>query len=370
VSVFEPLAVPLSDQPPPVVIEEILVDNETVPSGGLLTIEPGKENFEIHYTGLSFIMSNQCKFEYKLEGYDNDWRDAGTRRTAYYSHVPPGNYTFIVRGANRDGIKNLEGARIPITVVPPYWQTWWFRTLSVCALIASILIFYIRRISALKRERVAQETFSRQLIESQESERKRLAAELHDSLAQSLLVIKNRALLAMRTINKETNTFEQLSEISTTTDQVIDEVAEISYNLRPYQLDNLGLGRAIEVMLERISDSSGIIFTCDIDAVEGLLPQESEISIYRIVQECVNNIVKHSGASEANLRIEKDSGEIIIKINDNGKGFDREAVKAKQSMKSGFGLTGIAERARMLGGKYMIESTPGHGTEITIQVNF
>jgi signal transduction histidine kinase/ligand-binding sensor domain-containing protein len=369
VAVLDPAAVPRSNQPPPVVIEEILVDNETVPYGGMLTIQPGKENFEIHYTALSFIMSNQCKFKYKLEGYNNDWIDAGPRRTAYYSHVPPGNYNFIVRGANRDGVENLEGVKIPITVVPPYWQTWWFKTLMVCTLVAAVLIFYMWRVAALKRERAAQEVFSRQLIESQENERKRLAAELHDSLAQSLLVIKNRALLAMRALNKESNTFEQLNEITTTTDLVIDEVSEISYNLRPYQLDKLGLGRAIEVMLERVSGSSGIIFTSDIDAVEGLFQQQAEISIYRIVQECVNNVVKHSGASEANLKIERDTREIRIIICDNGKGFDREANNLKRSMKSGFGLTGIAERTRMLGGKHSIQSKPGAGTTITIQIN-
>jgi signal transduction histidine kinase/ligand-binding sensor domain-containing protein len=369
VAVFDPAAVPISDKPPPVVIEEILVDNETVPSGGALTIRPGKENFEIHYTGLSFIMSDQCKFKYKLEGLDKDWVEAGTRRTAYFSHVPPGEYVFAVIGANRDGVWNLEGVKIPVTVVPPYWRTWWFSTLMVCAFIAVVLLLYMRRIAAFKRERAAQEAFSQQLIESQENERKRLAAELHDSLAQSLLVIKNRAMMAMRGLNNESNTFEQLNEISTTTDLAIDEVSEISYNLRPYQLDRLGLGSAIEVMLERVSGSTGIIFTSNIDVVDGLLPQQSEISLYRIVQECVNNIVKHSGASVANLKIETDTREIRITICDNGKGFDRETVSSNGSRKSGFGLTGIAERARMLGGKHLIQSKPGAGTTITIQIN-
>jgi signal transduction histidine kinase len=369
VAVFDPAAIPISEQPPPVVIEEILVDNETVPSSAKIIIEPGKENFEIQYTGLSFIMSEQCKFKYKLVGLDSDWIDAGTRRTAYYSHIPPGNYNFIVIGANRDGVWNIEGARIPVTILPPYWRTWWFLTLLVCTLLAMVLLLYMRRVSTFKRERAAQEAFSRQLIESQENERKRLAAELHDSLAQSLLVIKNRVLLTMRAFNKESNTFEQLNEISTTTDLAIDEVSEISYNLRPYQLDKPGLGRAIEVMLERVSGSSGIIFSSDIDTVEGLLPQQSEISIYRIVQECVNNIVKHSGASRANVKIERESREIRITIFDNGKGFDREAIKSKSSMKSGFGLMGIAERARMLGGRHLIESTAGAGTTITIEIN-
>src|SRR5262249_39022678 len=157
-------------------------------------------------------------------------------------------------------------------------------------LIAAGVLLYKRRISTLKRAHQAREAFSRQLIESQEAERKRIAAELHDSLGQNLLVIKNRALLAMTSANE--GTLEQLTEISSATDQAIDEVSEIAYNLRPYHLDRLGLARAIEAMLRRVSGSSGINFSSDIDELDGLLDERSEISLYRIIQESVNNIVK------------------------------------------------------------------------------
>lgn len=373
VAVFDPDSVPISDQPPTIKMEEILVDKEPIAPGDTLTLQPSNENLEIHYTSLSFIMSNQCKFKYKMEGLDRDWVEVDTRRTAFYSHIPPGNYIFTVIGANRDGVWNSEGAHINVIVVPPYWRTWWFSALVAGMLVSMILLFYMRRVAILKEERIAQENFSRQLIDSQENERKRLAAELHDSLAQTLLVIKHRALLTIRAISKNGNVMEHLNEISATTDMAINEVSELSYNLRPHQLDRLGLPRAIEAMLERITGSSGIIFSTKIDAIEGLLTEQDEIGIYRIIQESVNNIVKHSAATEADVELQRDGQELKITIADNGKGFDYEAINDKRAdgkfTKSGFGLKGIVERAKILGGRPVIASKSGTGTTITIQVS-
>jgi signal transduction histidine kinase/ligand-binding sensor domain-containing protein len=368
VAAIDPLAVPINTQPPPVVIEDVAVGNEQVIPGEAITILPGKENFDIAYTALSFIGSEQIKFKYKLEGFDSDWIEAGARRTAFYTRVPPGTYTFVVTAANRDGVWNVAGAKLRVIVVPPFWRTWWFLVLILSVLVTATVLLYARRISALKRAHQVQETFSRQLIESQESERKRIAAELHDSLAQNLLVVKNRVLLAMRASAGDARSREHLNEASAATDQAIDEVSEISYNLRPHQLDNLGLGRAIEAMLDRVSGSSGILFSAEIDPLDGLFPPQDETSLYRIIQECVNNIVKHSQANEARIAIKTEARAISLTIQDNGRGFDLEARVADRSRTSGFGLTGIAERTRMLGGKLVIESVPGSGTLITAQI--
>jgi signal transduction histidine kinase len=302
-----------------------------------------------------------------LIGLDSDWIEAGTRRTAYYSHVAPGAYTFEVVAANRDGVWSEHPAQIRIVVVPPFWRTWWFTLLIVSAVVAAAVLLYSRRILVLKRAHAAQEAFSRQLIESQEAERKRIAAELHDSLGQNLLVIKNRVMLAMRAAND--GTLEQLTEVSSATDLAIDEVSEISYNLRPYHLDRLGLARAIEVMLRRVSGSSGIRFSTDIDELGSLLDQGSEISLYRIVQESVNNIVKHSMATEAQVSIKKNVGDIEIKVRDNGRGIDRDSQSSEMRSAGGFGLIDIAERVKMLGGRHSLQSVRGAGTTITVQIS-
>ncbi len=350
---------------PPVRIEQVVLDRQALPLGQRVRIEPGQESLEIHYTGLSFTRPEQIRFKYRLSGLDHDWVDAGTRRVAYYSHIPPGEYVFSVIAASSDGVWNESAATLAVTIVPPFWRTWWFTLLGASLVIAVAVFLYTRRISALKRAHAVQEAFSRQLIESQEAERKRIAAELHDSLGQNLLVIKNRAMLAMRTADD--GTIEQLNEISSTTDQAIDEVSEISYNLRPYHLDRLGLTRAIEAMLRRVSESSGITFSSDVDQIDRLFDQNAEISIYRIVQESVNNIVKHSGATEARVTIKKNGREIQIEIRDNGHGINRE-VGANDSRNGGFGLIGIAERARMLGGRHSLQSAAS-GTIITVNID-
>lgn len=362
VAVVDPLVVPVSVQPPPVVIEAVLLNQEPVSFRETVKIEPGTENFEVHYTALSFIMSERIGFKYKLEGLDTDWVEAGTRRVAYYSHVPPGLYRFRVIAANRDGAWNLEGASIEVRIVPPFWRTWWFLSLAVIALAGVALLGYKLRIAQLKKARRAQEAFSEQLISAQEQERQRIAAELHDSLGQHLLIIKNSALLGLHSANGK----EQLGDISETASQAIDEVREISYNLRPYQLDDLGLTRAIEAILKKVADAAEVKFFSEIDAIDGIFSSEAEINLYRIVQESLNNIVKHACASSARIQIKRNGRHVEITIQDNGCGFDPE--KTARTERGGFGLKGISERARMLGAKYVIHSAPEQGTMISLKL--
>ncbi|HWC76197.1 MAG TPA: two-component regulator propeller domain-containing protein, partial [Blastocatellia bacterium] len=366
VAIIDPAPVEVNSQPPTVVIDEVAIDNKPIHAPDELRIEPGQQNFEVTYAGLSFIDPERIEFRYRLVGLDSDWIEAGTRRTAYYSHVAPGTYTFEVVAANRASTWSEHPAQIRVVVVPPFWRTWWFILLSAALVLVLAVLLYKHRISTLKRAHAAQKAFSRQLIESQEAERKRIAAELHDSLGQNLLVIKNRAMLAMRTADD--GTIEQLNEISSTTDQAIDEVSEISYNLRPYHLDRLGLTRAIEAMVRRVSGSSGIKFLSAIDPVDRLFDQSAEISIYRIVQESVNNIVKHSGATEASVTIRKNEREVEIRISDNGRGIISETGTSDPRPNGGFGLIGIGERARMLGGRHYLQTARGIGTTLTVRV--
>src|SRR6202040_3061369 len=132
---------------------------------------PGKENLEIHYTALSFIKSDQIQFKYQMDGLDADWINAGSRRTAYYSHIPPGKYFFRVIAGNSDGVWNTIGQNLPVEVLAPFYRTWWFLTLLLLAGMACIWAVSNYRIERLKRARVAQQAFSQQLIASQESER-------------------------------------------------------------------------------------------------------------------------------------------------------------------------------------------------------
>jgi signal transduction histidine kinase len=162
---------------------------------------------------------------------------------------------------------------------------------------------------------------------------------------------------------------QELHEISDTVSQSIDEVREIAYNLRPYQLDEIGLTRTVQAMLRKVASASGIHFSVELDPVDGLFSKEDEITFYRILQECVNNLVKHAQATTATVTIRREEQAIAVTIEDDGKGFSVDAPPAV-SGKKGFGLTGIAERVRMLGGQQTIRSTEGHGTVVSIMIPF
>ena len=369
-AVIDPETVSVNPQPPPVVIETVTVDRSSIGRHGFASIEigPEKQNLEIHYTGLSFIKTEHVRFRYRLEGLDDDWVDVGTRRTAYYSHLPPGSYTFTVLAANSDGVWNVAGASIQIVARPPFWKTWWFTLIAALSVAALSAAVYRWRVAHLSRAKAAQETFSRQLIASQESERKRIAAELHDSLGQSLAIIKNLALLGRKSPSDGNVAREQFDRITLQSTQAIDEVKDISYNLRPYLLDRLGFRMAVESMINKVADASGIEFSARIDELDGALTKDHEIDLYRIVQESVNNIVKHAEANRATVEIRRDHHEIGIEVRDNGRGFAVEATYMTEKMGRGFGLFGMAERAKLLGGNLIVRSAPGQGTAVNVRI--
>jgi signal transduction histidine kinase/ligand-binding sensor domain-containing protein len=366
VAVIDPQRVPVNTKPPTVVVESVIVDTKPVALRSGVRLAPGQVNVEINYTGLSFISPELVKFKYRLGGLDPDWVDAGTRRTAYYAHLPPGTYSFQVIAANRDGIWNEEGATIQIVVVPPFWRTRWFITATAATIALFAFVLYRRRIAQLKQAHRAQELFSQQLIESQEDERKRIAGELHDSLGQSLLLIKNRAVLSQKFLNDPAKAREQIAHIEGAASQSIKEVRQIAYDLRPYQLDQIGLTQALEELVERVSGSGTIKFTSSIANVDDLYSVDAAINVYRVLQEALNNIVKHSGASQASVTVTRDEHEVLMEIRDNGKGFEVEAADGKRRSRRGFGLTGLEERARMLGGKIRVDSAAGQGTTVRL----
>ena len=368
VAIVDPEAVPTNPLAPPVLIETCRLDREVTTFQGGLRISPGQSNLEIQYTGLSFIKPEQMRFKYQLIGQDPDWVDAGTRRMANYSYLPPGEYTFKVIAANSDGVWNLSGVELQIVVLPRFYQTWWFRGLIVLMLAGITGLVFKVRLDQVERARRVQEAFSRRLIDSQEQERQRIAAELHDSLGQNLLVIKNYALMGLTTAEDDNPMREHLVEISDAATLSIEEVRQIAHNLRPYQLERLGLTRTLQSMLQQIANASDIGFTWEVDQIDGLLSKEGEIGLYRIVQEALNNILKHSKASDASVSIQLDGDELHVTITDNGCGFTVEARGTAELQKRGFGLTGSAERVRMLGGKQTIRSAPGQGTTIFITI--
>ena len=368
-AIVDPQQLPKNELPPPVIIESVRSDErrQVVVDGGL-EIAPGTARVELNYTALSFTAPERNRFRYRLLNLDTDWRDAGTERAAVYTRLSPGRYTFEVLGSNSDGVWSPQPARLALTVLPEWWQTGAFRAALALAVLGSALAAYSFRIRALTRARLLQEEFSRHLIASQEGERQRIARELHDSLGQNLLVIKSRLAFAQQQSGQPERLAEQLGEATTMTSLAIREVREISQNLRPFQLDELGLSKALGAMVRKLAAASPIRFGTEIAELRDALSPEFEINFFRIVQECLNNVVKHSGASHCSVTVTRDQDHVRLVVADDGRGFTPAGLLAGGGPREGFGLSSIQERARMMSASVEFMARPGGGTRVSVAI--
>jgi signal transduction histidine kinase/ligand-binding sensor domain-containing protein len=367
---FVPEEISLSSYLPAVVLTDFKIFNKSVSRRNNLSpissithiteipITYDENVFSFEFAALDYNSPQSIQYAYMMEGFDKEWIYSGSRRLATYTNLDPGEYTFKVKATNADGVWNENAKSILIIITPPFWMTWWFRSILILAFLSLGPIIYYRRVSQLKKEKQIQIEFSRQLIQSQEDERKRIASELHDSLGQDLLVIKNLALL-----NKNKN--DQIDEISKIAGTAIDDVRRISYNLHPYQLDRLGLSKAISSMFTNIENVSKIKFDVEIENVDGLFNKEEEINIYRIIQECVNNILKHSDAKNARIVVHKMENNLEILISDDGKGLNYESALLESK---GLGLKNLQNRVLFLKGDLQFNHDEQFSTHIKVKV--
>jgi len=328
--------------------------------GASVTLAPGERRLEVRYTANTFVNPQGTRFRHRLDPFDPDWVEAGDRRFAQYALIPPGRYSLRVTAANSDGIWSEAGASLAIVVRPFWWQTLWFRASGVVLLAGLLASAYGLRVSHLKRRQAEQDAFARSLLATQEAERKRIAGELHDGIGQTLVVIRNRALLGL----KDGDLVPQVAQISAAAAEGVEEVRKIAYGLRPYQIDRFGLRRALVALVEQSADSSGIPIAAEVGDVDGAFPPDAEINFYRIVQEGLNNLARHARARSGRVAVTVEDGKIVVTIEDDGAGFDAASLDGR----GGMGLSGIAERARILGGRSTIRSSPGQGTTVTVHL--
>ncbi len=375
---FHPDSVRVVGSRPPIVVTGIKKLNQQVSTISMpellheFSFSHEENIFSISYAALSYDMPEYNLYAYKLEGFDKDWVYCGNRREAMYTNLDPGRYTFRVKGSNHDRVWNEAGTSLIIIVNPAYWQTWWFRSLIVIASLGLMGFLYRREVSRLKKDKLLQQEFSRKQIESQEAERKHIASELHDGLGQDLLIVNNEL---QQFLNNSNGSRDDLQRMVSLLQESIEGVREISSDLHPHHIERLGFCAAVGAMVDKVSHSSAIAIQCTCEQVDTMLPKGSEIHLYRIIQESLTNIVKHSGATSARVEILKNSDSVEITVEDNGQGFDVAEFDATASVHRGstefargFGIKSISERARIVGGKLKIESTPQHGTTVVLNL--
>jgi PAS domain S-box-containing protein len=217
---------------------------------------------------------------------------------------------------------------------------------------------------AQTRELRAREEFAQHLLTAQEQERQRLANELHDGLGQNLSIIKNRAHFALEQPGLPMTVSDHLKALTQVASEAIAEVRSLAQNLRPLHIEQLGLTDSLTGLIEQVTQATSIRIEHRLENVDDLFKGDAATQVYRVVQEALNNVLKHSQASRANVALERDVRCVRLRMEDDGRGFELQRALAQ----GGLGLTSISERARMLGGMLNIQSNPGAGTRLTIEL--
>ncbi len=346
--------------PPPVAIDEVLIDDQPVAGGVPLTVAPGRSRFEFHYAGLSFIAPQKVRFRYKLEGFDRDWTDAGSRRTAYYTNLPPGRYRFHVIACNNDGVWNERGAAFGFRLRPHFYQTYWFYVALLLA--AGLAIF------AMYRWQVRQVELRYDAVLS---ERGRIAREIHDTLAQSLVGISVQLELVNRLLASSVETARaQLDQARGLVRESLTEARSSIWDLRSQAAETVDLATRLSRMAARATEGAvpKIQAKSKISGTYRPIAPKIEAELLRIAQEAVTNAVRHAKASRIEIAIRFGARELQMTIQDDGRGFDGQPHPEAAGPAGHFGLAGMRERAEAIGGAFAIESFPGKGTQIRVSV--
>jgi ligand-binding sensor domain-containing protein/signal transduction histidine kinase len=361
IAIVDPAAVPDDPRPPVAVIEEVRVAGRPVQAAQVVSVPAGSSALDVEYTAASFIRPGQVRFRYRLVGLDADWVEAGDRRAASFQRLPPGRYDFVVAASHRSGVWGPEARVAGIVVLPPFWRTWWFMSIAAATLAAAAIAAHEHRMRRLRVEHARQLAFSRQLLDSQERERRRISNEMHDSLGQHATIIRKRTQAAAGHIRDRARVMAELDEIAAIADQIKVEMKEIAQDLRPYHLDRIGLSRTMEKMAHKTGEACNLQVSTDIAPIDDLVPDGSRIHIYRIFQESLHNVVKHANATRMTVAVSRSNGAVRIVIEDNGQGLVAANGGAKGTS-MGFGLMGIKERARILGGVVEFRAGDAGGT--------
>ena len=356
VAMIDPGRMKTNAQAPPVVIEQIRVNDQPITLNDRIELPPGTTRLDLYYTAPSFVAPEKVRFKYKLEGFDKDWIDSGTRRIAYYTNLRPGAYTFRVSASNNDGVWNETGAAFSLYLKPYFYQTYWFY--AVCLLVLALLGWLLFRL----RVRAMQAQFGAVL-----GERSRMAREIHDNLAQELTGISVQLEVVARTMPSEAEAARTYLDLARR--QVRHGIAEARryvWNLRSPTLESNDLPTALGETARRLTSETAIQAQVEVNGTFRPLPRLVEDNLLRIGQEAVNNAVRHAHPQRILVNLVFDAGRVRLSVQDDGQGFDNEMTSNGRA--GHFGLIGMRERAEQIGGTLSIHSIEGSGTEVVADV--
>jgi ligand-binding sensor domain-containing protein/signal transduction histidine kinase len=346
---------------PPIVLERLMANLTRYipfrPAEPPIVLGPDVHSIEIHYAGLSLSAPENLQYQYRLQGFDPGWVDAGTRRVAYYTNLPPGDYRFEVIARNRDGIwtpKNLATSG-EFVVQPHYYQTWWF--LALCTGLIGLAIF------GLYRWRL------HQILQ----ERARLARDLHDTLAQGLVGILWQTESAIKSGRKGqgAETIQILERMSTLVRETLMEARGALKALRSGILaESSSLIGALEKAVKKGASGTSLKTEVRVQGQPFRVRSDWEQALVRITQEALANCIKHANAARFEIELNFERKGLKLLLQDDGVGLEKSSgnIRTITATSSGLGILGMKERCKALGGDLRILSPSGKGTVIQVIV--
>lgn len=366
VQTIDPGRLQLNTVAPPVHVEALRADRHDYGVAGLVHLPALSRDLEISYTALSLAVPEKVRFRYRLTGRDREWHDAGTRREAFYSDLPPGRYEFEVTASNHDGVWNARGAVLGFVIAPAYYQTTWFFVLSASSILALALATHRVRVRIVERHQADISALNERLMEAQEQERVRIAGELHDGVMQEMLAATMMLGSAKRQAPEGSAVTGAIDKVQQKLVRLGTDLRQLSHELHPPALQHSGLSKAAQDYCDEFSAASGIPVAYGTSSGLDELSRGTALALFRILQEALGNAAKHAQATRITVRLERAGQSVSLVVADNGKGFDWH----QRSPSRGLGLITMRERAGQLSGRFEVESLPGAGTTVTVTMPF
>jgi signal transduction histidine kinase/ligand-binding sensor domain-containing protein len=354
VAIVSPLDLPDNHTAPPVVIEHFGVDDINWKlDKGKASIPPGHVRYVFEYAALSYVSPSRVRYRYILEGFDKQWTQAGSRRSAYYTNLPPRHYRFRVQAANEDGIWNEPGAEYSFVIQPPFYRTLWFLALATLVIAALILAIYRMRVRAIRSQ-----------FDAILAERNRIAREIHDTLAQGFVGVSVQLELTAHLL-AQSHVVEASQQVDRTRSLVREGLADARRSI--WDLRATGEQMTLPFRLTHLTEQTSndhLKANITITGTYRVLASSLENEVLRIVQEALANALRHSRATRVEVDLRYHPDELTLTISDNGVGF--QSTDPTLPAKGHFGLQGMRERAVQIGGTLNIESSPERGTIVTL----
>jgi signal transduction histidine kinase/ligand-binding sensor domain-containing protein len=345
------------DQPSvPIRIEGIIADEKRVPSAEQISLPPRTSRVEIDYTMLNLTSPLRTQFRYRLEGFDADWIDAGSRRQAFYTNLPPGPYTFRVAASHSGGDWEESGGARTFSIRPTFYQTLWFYVAVAIGLAVVIRFVWAQRLRHLRRE------FSLVL-----GERVRVSREIHDTLLQSLVGLALQFDVIANDVEAPAGTRrEQFVHLRKQVEEYIREARQSILNLRSPRLEKSDLVGALRDAGEHITSGNPLHFDFSVSGTpQDCSPRIAE-QLLRIGREALTNATRHARAQEVRMHLAYEADVIVLRVSDDGHGFDPDHLVDQGS--AHYGLVSMYERAQDIGGAVQISSGADRGTCITASI--